>query len=407
MRSVVLLLACLAGAFLAPLAPRAQPYSKPPSEFTSYWEEPAFRDYPYKGPEKAKGAIFWSHGLSGNAAQWQFPPPDVIRDMARDGWDVVKVQRNPLHENTWDRSGPKHVADLVDRVGKAKTAGYRQIIAAGQSYGGAISLEAAARTDAITAVYAAAPGHGSDGCSSTPGAYTGRFWSLPELLEQVIRKVQAKRLAILMADGDECMAQAKPHEPIRRGLDASPAVNVLFLDQSMSVRGHGAGNTAQFRAWYGACLREFLDMTKPLVVREIRCNAPVPPPRFFWPASVDTQLLKATDTAGLTGAWSGEMRSEPADNEWGRVVCTLVEKEEAGELQSVVSFDAGMERKTSMSVARRALKKSGAQWVYTTDNSQYALRYTFRPEQGSGLLRITAANGGREWTVELKRGCPS
>src|SRR5262245_47162790 len=88
----------VAGLGLAPLAAGAQPYDPPPSNFTAYWEVPGFKDHPYLGPEKAKGAVLWSHGVAGQQIQYSAPPPDVLRDFARTGWDIIKIQRNNTHE---------------------------------------------------------------------------------------------------------------------------------------------------------------------------------------------------------------------------------------------------------------------------------------------------------------------
>src|SRR3990167_3862228 len=79
----------------------AQLYSGPPSSGTAYWEEPAFKDYPYRGPNGATGVLFWSHGVAGTAIQWKYPPPPLILRFAREGWDVVKFQRNNTHERGW------------------------------------------------------------------------------------------------------------------------------------------------------------------------------------------------------------------------------------------------------------------------------------------------------------------
>jgi hypothetical protein len=104
----------------------AQPYPGPPADGRTYWEVPAFKEHPYAGPEKARGLIIWSHGLNGKNPQWQGAPPDIIRDAARAGWDVMKVNRNSLHETSWIDSGRKHVAHVVSLGQKAK-AGSGQI----------------------------------------------------------------------------------------------------------------------------------------------------------------------------------------------------------------------------------------------------------------------------------------
>jgi dienelactone hydrolase len=385
----------------------AQPYKGPPTSGTHYWEEPAFSDIPVKGPNDATGVIFWSHGLAGDGAQWQYPPPPVIKDIARTGWDVIKVQRNPLNEyGGWDGVGQKHVADLVERIEKANRAGYKQVVAAGQSYGGALSLEAAGKTNALTAVFAAAPGHGSDACNRT-GAYSGRFWRLPELLADAIGKATTTRLAVMMADGDECMGAAKPHATIRKALAASPSPHTLFLDETMPVRGHGAAGTAQFALWYGKCLADFLDTRVNVEGKSIPCAAPNPAPRFVWPAGYNPALFPASDPARALGPWSGQFFSDPPDGTWGIYICTVVEQDMNDRLETTMAFDAGPEWKMSTSSGRRSLVKEGKYFIYKATTGYYRMRYELDTQRGEGTLLVTSAGGEKTWTIPLKRGCPN
>lgn len=69
----------------------AQTYDGPPTGSTRYWTVPAYPDYPPRGPGEAIGLVLWSHGLSGDRPQYHTPPPALMRQFARAGWDVIKI----------------------------------------------------------------------------------------------------------------------------------------------------------------------------------------------------------------------------------------------------------------------------------------------------------------------------
>jgi pimeloyl-ACP methyl ester carboxylesterase len=379
------------------LPAQAQPYSPPPSDFTSYWTEPAFKDSPYKGPSAARGILFWSHGVSGKYQQWQFPPPEVIHDFARAGWDVVKVQRNNLHENGWAASGVNHVADLVQRIKKAHDEGYRFIIAAGQSYGGAISLEASARTDLLFGVIAFAPGHGSDACGRSAGQGWGRIAdNLQSYLVDAIIAAKAPRVVVSMADGDECQGHNDPTKLLRDALNRAPG-NFIFLDTAMPVRGHGAAATAQFQRWYGSCLRAFLDPDTRPSTKETACPAPSEP-HYMLPSGY---VLPKAPVEGLVGAWSGQLTSNPPTDP--RHLCLAIESD-GTVLKTLAMWDAGPERKTSMTTSAREFRKEETGFVYRGAQS-YRMVLMPRRQEHVLDLDITSPDGRYSFHAEMKPGC--
>ena len=99
------------------------------------------------------------HGVSGDNEQYKYPPAPVLRRFESAGWDVVKINRNNLYEHGWTSSGVRHRDDAIERARAAKASGYKSVILAGQSYGGAISLEANAKAAGIDGVMALSPGH--------------------------------------------------------------------------------------------------------------------------------------------------------------------------------------------------------------------------------------------------------
>src|SRR5437763_6104879 len=110
----------------------------PARALDAYWTEPAYPAYPAKGPGKALGLVIWNHGVDGQLPPYQGPPIPAIEGLAARGWDVIKLNRDPVWENSWSNAGKRHVARVAEEVAAARRHGYRRIVVAGQSYGGAI-----------------------------------------------------------------------------------------------------------------------------------------------------------------------------------------------------------------------------------------------------------------------------
>ena len=383
-------------------AAAAQPYAPPPSSSTAYWEVPGLKRYPPKGPETAKGIVFWSHGVSGQNAQWHAPPARFIRDFARDGWDVIKVNRNNLFENGWIASGGDHVEHMVELAKKAKADGYRHVIAAGQSYGGAISLEAAAAPDLFFGVIATAPGHGSDACGSGSGGARIAD-NLTADLQRAIEKTRVPRILLTVADGDECMGFSKPTDRLRRALMKS-AESFVFLDHTMPIRGHGAAGTRQFRKWYADCLVKFFDPEVTPAKKENRCEAPSVVPRFLFPADYKFPAPPADGDGGLLGAWSGVYDVERSDGTYERDICIVVYYEQNNKVWGKVAFGAGPSRKFSMGTKNRAFMKEGKSFVYY-GRRNYRIELAPSADRTEIKLTITSSSGEKEWTSALRPGC--
>lgn len=378
----------------------AQPYSGPPSDFTAYWEVPAFKDFPYRGPAAAVGVVLWSHGVAGPRPEYQYPPPPVIKRLARAGWDVVKIQRNNLFEAGWSTSGTKHVAYLVARIAKARQDGYRAVIAAGQSYGGAISLEASARTDQLFGVIAFAPGHGSDTCGDVTAGIISRRISdnLPQMLVDAIVAEKSPRTVVSMADGDECQGFNAPSQMIEEALHRN-GTRFIHFDASMPIRGHGAAETNQFDRWYGGCLAAFFDPGKTPADGETTCAPPSPVPRFLFPAGYE---LPAATAGTLVGPWSGTLASATSAAGYNRELCVVVNSRTDRELQTVTAYGAGPGREWSMTDYKRRYTRDGERYVYRgADGFLIALT----PAGPTLDLSMTSADGKTTWTGTLKPGC--
>ncbi|MYE01183.1 MAG: alpha/beta hydrolase [Alphaproteobacteria bacterium] len=375
----------------------AHRYGPPEGTSPAYWQVAAYYDKPPIGPEVARGVLFWSHGVSGQNVQWKGKPLRFVKKFADEGWDVIKVNRNNLHERSWNASGPKHVADLQERARKARSDGYRRVVLGGQSYGGAISLEAASIAGIADGVIAIAPGHGSDACGKGYGIGR-RADTLPRQLREALERNEAPRTVLMVADGDECVGFNRPHASYRETLQASGS-SFVFLDDTMPIRGHFAGNTNQFDRWYGQCIVEFLDAVGAPKRGETACPSPSPVPAYLLP---DGYRPPADGGPGsLLGAWSG---SYSIGKRGTRNLCLLVEQEHAGSFRAEVAFGAGSQRKASMVTARRyfSIDASGGSFVY--ERNKYRMTVEADAERKNVSVTIRTEKG-KEYRSRLKRGC--
>ena len=372
-------------------------YGPPKGTSPAYWQVDAYSDRPSVGPKAARGVLFWSHGVKGHEAQWKGRPLRFVKRFAAEGWDVVKVNRNNLHEGSWTRSGPKHVADLQERARKARRDGYKRVILGGQSYGGAISLEAASVAGIADGVIAIAPGHGSDACGRGTGIGR-RADSLPRQLNDALARNSALRTVLMVADGDECVGFNRPHATYRETLRTAGS-SFVFLDDTMPIRGHYAGSTNQFDAWYGRCLVDFLDADGAPKAGETVCPSPNPVPAYLLP---DGYRPPADGGLGsFLGAWSA---SYSIGKTGTRNLCLLVEEEFPTGFMARTAFGAGSQRKASMVTHRRLFTEDGgyARFVYVKNRYRFTIIVDVERENASFIIRTAK---GKEYRSELKRGC--
>ena len=256
----------------------------------------------------ALGLILWSHGVNGNNDQYKAAPPPFVRRLARAGWDVEKINRNALYEHGWTASGGKHVDDLVQRAHLAIEQGYSRVIAAGQSFGGVISIEANARAPNIFyGVVATSPGHGSDSPSFTVGASRGEYYNLDRYLLDALAGQHNGRLVVSLPPGDllHPNRDGDPIGPKVRKILLSSGLPFVQFDETLPITGHGAAYTNQFDTWFGGCLQTFLDPRRSAPPGETRCVNPDPVPTFLLPAGLKIPVPGEAGAARWLGAWDG------------------------------------------------------------------------------------------------------
>ena len=292
----------------------------------------------------------------------------------------------------------KHVADLKRRIKKARTEGYKHVIAAGQSYGGAISLEAASESGLVDAVIAAAPGHGSDACGSGLGG--ARIANtLTDDLIGTIADVKSPRIVLTMADGDECMGFNKPMKPLRAALDKNGA-RFIFLDSTMPIRGHLAARTNQSDEWYQVCLLNFVYPDSTPEAKETKCATPNPVPRYLTPYGFELPGRPADKPDSLIGGWGGEYE---LNNSHTRNICVVVTAEREHTTQAHSLWGAGSQNKLSMSGSNRDFVKYDDR-IFEYERGKYRMKLS-RTDSPDTLALDIVTTSGREFEATLKRGC--
>lgn len=240
----------------------------PAAALDGYWTAPAYAKYPAKGPDKALGLVIWNHGADVPLAQYNGPPIPAVAGLAARGWDVVMLNRNPVWDNSWANAGRRHVARVAEEVAAARKAGYRRIVVAGQSYGGAIALAAAGAIDGLWAVIATAPGTGQE--LGGDGNF-GKQWkaAVAQQTYAQLRAAGTTRLAVVFPDADEFIGLKRGAEA-RAILGAKP-LPFLIVDETAPLKGHHAAYGKAFSP-YAACIGYFLDPATAAPNGEFRCG---------------------------------------------------------------------------------------------------------------------------------------
>jgi dienelactone hydrolase len=202
--------------------------------------------YPQRGPRAATGLVIWSHGVTAGNDNTNGPPHGYINRLRDAGYDVYD----------FDRRWPdyrKDLATLQAAVAEARGLGYGRVIAAGQSVGAWLSLEAAAKGALVDAVIAAAPARfGKD--MGTKRRENNRDELIP-----VLEKLRDRNVAVTLIffTGDE-------YDPggtslrARDVLSQRGAARVLLLDAPPGITGHSGAATLKFVLTYGDCIRDFV-----------------------------------------------------------------------------------------------------------------------------------------------------
>jgi len=226
----------------------------PASAWAQYEVHEGMKDLPNRGPAAALGVLIWNHGVSGNREQSHVPPP-YVATLMRAGWDVRRIARDALNESNWSAAGQRHVARTLAEIAAAKAAGYKHVVLAGQSYGGAITLEAGRQAE-VWAIIPSAPGIGIS--HSHIGSFTDQNQGTAHLFAALAATKAARAVGILPFQDE--FAMSSPERGRRaREIATEKGIAYLPLDDDSGLVAHGGASLALMDFAYGKCVARFLD----------------------------------------------------------------------------------------------------------------------------------------------------
>ena len=195
---------------------------------------PAYPATPQFGPEKAIGAVIWTHGHSNEVEDSTSPTPPYVWNLHQGGWDTYRFNRMRDGDTL-----PASTHRLVEEVNKLRQDGYRKVALAGQSFGAFIALMTADESNKIDAVIATAP--------AAFGNFSEYYdsWRLNATrLYPLLESIQTAKVVLFFFHGDDFdpggRGDASSNALARRG------VPFAVFDQPRELTEHWAAGTEQF-----------------------------------------------------------------------------------------------------------------------------------------------------------------
>jgi dienelactone hydrolase len=211
------------------------------------WLDPCESGHTALGPDKATGAVIWSHGRSVDSEDFQAPTPPYMTTLGDGGWDTFRFNRLRASDTL-----PDSARALADQVHELKRQGYRQVVLAGQSFGAFLALMAADASDEVDAVVATAPA-----AFGTFADFYDTWRANATELYSVLERVKRARVMLFYFHGDEF----DPGGRGERSRDILSARNLPYVvvDQPALLTTHWAAATPQFADAFGGCILGFVD----------------------------------------------------------------------------------------------------------------------------------------------------
>jgi pimeloyl-ACP methyl ester carboxylesterase len=362
--------------------------------------DPAFPG-PAIGPAKAKGIIVWSHGRSINAEDYKSPTPSYLHALRADDWEVMRFDRLSRGDTLTDSS-----RRLAQYAAQLKHEGYKQVILAGQSFGGFLSLLAADASSDVDGVIATAPAaYGS--FDDFYDSWRLNATKLYPLLEQVKR---ARVMVFYFHDDD--------FDPGGRGIAsrkilAGRGLGWAVIDQPADLKTHWAASSGLFQRLFAGCIRNFADDTK--LTGEMTCSprwgrAPSAamklPPEFEGAQPTRTAAAASIAPTGSGAAAPSAKAPHSLRDVWygfypnGREVLLGIEGVHGDKLNAVYAIGPSIDNKYPAAWSRRKGRIVDESFVFE-DPGKSTLR--FRPRQDGGLQATwIAADGKSSMSAHLK-----
>ena len=229
---------------------REQRSAPPPEPFVStinYAFVPDER-FLWHGPAAASGVVVWSHGNRGPDIDSRgIQPPPMVRYFNNAGFDVVRFDRAPMVDTATRAAGW-----LRDGLTELRRAGYRRVVAAGQSRGGWTSLQMRDTAGLVDAVIALSPAaHGSGGSIN--------LMAQDDDLRALVADAQSPqtRVAVVQFADDPFMSDADTRVRLLERLRPHVA-GLLVIDRPVGLKGHFGGLGGAFSREFGSCLLGFV-----------------------------------------------------------------------------------------------------------------------------------------------------
>jgi hypothetical protein len=207
--------------------------------------------YIWRGPQAARGLYVWAHGKSGaNADARGEQPPCYVRAFNNAGFDVVRHDREPVHDYAdaaaeWEQSALRTLRGM----------GWRRIVAGGQSRGSWNALQMLDEPGLVDDVVAVSPANFGGSLVSDNSA------ALYSILHAA--KAPAARVVVVQFRGDPFVTDLDRRAGLFRDALPPRVGAFMLIDQPPGFTGHGAGNTSAFALKYARCLLHFVDDPAP------------------------------------------------------------------------------------------------------------------------------------------------
>ena len=348
---------------------------------------------PMLGPHHAKGVVIWSHGRSRHSEDSTAPSPPYLQILREDGWDLMRFDRLRVNDTLAESS-----ERLAAHVAELKAKGYRQVVLAGQSFGGFLSLMAADASNQVDSVIATAP-----------AAY-GQFDDDNDLWRQnaaklypLIEKVKSARVMLFFFHDDDFDPGGRGDRS--REILAARGLGYAVVDQPSYLTGHWAASTGLFMRRFGSCVRDFADATG--LTRSFDCD-----PRWGVAPSAALKLPSELTEFGASGGTVAPVAEHPGVppmtvRTWygfyanGREVLLALESAKGDNLIAIYAVGPSVDDKFPATYGRRVGREVHGDYVFS-ETGKNVLRFHPRPDGGL-IASWTSADGKQSLTAQMRR----
>ena len=212
-----------------------------------------------RGPEEAKGIIYFVRGWAPKRLPSFVPGPYILKTLSEGGWDVLSASEPHGFPGLATDAVGRAAAFMRRRVSEFKKQGYKRVILAGHSWGAWAALLAAQSPDfAADALLLSAPNTFGKRISDLTGGPNPYFGLTLSEFPGVIAKVRTPTVLIL-PDDDPYIADPAKLGTVADKHFAQANVAHLVLAKPQGFSGHFAAWLPVFDYAYGRCIEAFIE----------------------------------------------------------------------------------------------------------------------------------------------------